>query len=526
MLKLMTDDPAYLDVTRQIHAAAVNWYESNGDGRDRLPRDQARVEAFYHSLMLKTGDEPVAPEHDPDRMRWVQLARELGKAVDELPAKVATQVRVLRGDEIHDQDAASLPDPIWQLWIERRGKALVENGEPTAALDLFDTRRSLGPPDWLAQACSDAGQWNRYWRTARRLNGRRGVDFFFSSDRYALLDALLSGDRGDLMDYQAALSTYFDRLLEGADLAVSASAERLFCSLLLDLGTPAGRPKTAPGLSAAAYEPVRVPILTGSDRNSVDRFPVDQLRRVMIWIGTSSEDPEFVIQNAASFYRPDPRWMRDFAVFAGASDRADLDSYLARFGRAVGDGAPGLSTQQLLGEWSISYARALEPSEIRLRWSQLREAADLIHVLRGDNPELRPAIQLALADPAAGTGMRELAGIAERLVPVPVADLHPSTLTDGSGGDRRTLVQLVEYVDRSGVMGEFLAEARRVWSEAELLQRVADAFGIWDDVNNRLLDALADRLRNERGEPGPIVGGGSRLVLGITAVATWLIVNP
>ena len=210
------------------------------------------------------------------------------------------------------------------------------------------------------------------------------------------------------------------------------------------------------------------------------------------WIGTSSDAPDFVIENVASFCRPDPRWMRDFAVFAGISDQSDLDSYFAR----LGEETPRMSAHQLLGEWSINYARALGNSQIRLRLSQAREAVGLIHVLRGDNPELRPVIQLALAGPAAGTGMRELAGIAERLVAVPAADLRPSALASVSGNDRRTLIQLVEYVDRSGVMCNFLAEARQAWPEAELLHRVADAFDIWDDDNNRLLDALADRLRN------------------------------
>ncbi len=496
MLKLMAGDPDYADVTRQIHAAAVSWYESNGDGRDPLSPDQARAEALYHSLMLAAGDKPVAPERDPDRQRWLQAAQALGMAVDELPERVAAQIRVLRGDQIRDRDGRALPDPVWQLWIEQRGRALVDNGEPTAALDLLDTRPSSVRPTWLAQACSDAGQWGRYWRIARGLSGHGQADTFSFSGRYALLDALLSEDRDDLIYYQAALSRYFSERPE-ADAAAPGEAERLFCSLLCYLGIPAGQPTTP--LPPAVYRAVHASIPAVSDQDVVDHFPVDQLRRMTTWIASPSGDPDFVIENAASFCRPDPRWMRDFAVLAGIRDRGDLGSYLARLGRSVGEGTPVISTHELLGEWSIGYARALGHSPIELRRSQVRESADLIHVLRGDNPELRPAIQLALAGPAAGVGIRDLAFIALRLVPVRAADLRPQAFTGGPGGDRRTLIQLVEYVDRSGVMREFLTEARRAWPEAELLQRVADAFGIWDDANNRLLDALADRLRNERG---------------------------
>jgi hypothetical protein len=498
MLKLMASDPAHADVIEQIHAAAVRWYETGGDGRDRLPADQAGVEALYHSLMLRSGREPVAPEHGLERKRWLYLAQELGQSVDELPAEVAAQVRVLRGEEIHDRDAEELPDPVWWLWIEQHGRALVDHGEPVAALDLLGTRPTPVLPEWLAQACSDAGRWDRYYPAIRELSGQVEVTPPASSGRYALLDAMLSHDDG-LAAYQTALASYLSGESREGDTATPDWAERLFCGLLCELGLSAGQPLGAPGRPARQL--ARGPRPAEGDHSLVDHFPVDQLRRMASWIATSPEDEEteFCIENAASFCRPDPRWMRDFAVFMGIRDVTALDSYLARLSSALGEGTAGLATQELLGAWSIGYEQALGSPQIGLRRSQVREVAGLLHVLRGDNPELRPSIQLALADLAAGPGIRKLAEIAEQLVPVAAADLRPSALAAESGSDRRTLIQLVEYIDRSGAMREFLAGVRREWPQAQLLKRVAEAFAAWDDANSRLLDTLAGWLRNGPG---------------------------
>lgn len=495
MIKLMAKDPKHAGVVEQIHAAAVRWYETGGHGRDQLPADQAGVEALYHSLMLRSGDEPVAPEPAPERERWLYLAQELGQSVDELPEKVAAQVRVLRGEEIHDGDAEALPDPVWRLWIEQRGRALVDNGEPVAALDLLATRPSPVLPEWLAQAYSDVGQWDRYYPAVRMLSGQVQVNPLASSTRYAMLNAVLPKDDDGLTAYRTALADYLSGWPGEVDTCTPDQAERLFCRLLYDLGLPPGQAEAAPTRT------VHVPMPTEGDHGRVDLFPVDQLRRMMAWIAAppQDEETEFFIENVASFCRPDPRWMRDFAAFAGIHDTSGLDAYLARLSRALSEETAGLSTQELLGAWAIGYEKTLGSPRIGLRWSQVREAANLIHVLRGDNPELRPSIQLALAELAAGPRIGELASIAGQLVPVVAADLRPAALADGSGSDRRTLIQLVEYVDRSGVMREFLAGARRAWPQAALLQRVTEAFTTWDDANSRLLDRLADWLRDGGG---------------------------
>ncbi|HLK02572.1 MAG TPA: hypothetical protein VKU39_22050, partial [Streptosporangiaceae bacterium] len=487
MLKLMANDPAHREVGPRIHAAAVDWYEHIGARPDRLSPGRAQVEALYHSLMLKSGDEPVAAVDGPDAELWRRLAQQLGPAVDELPGKVAIQVRVLRGDPIDDEDAGLLPDSVWRHWIEARGRALVDNGAAAAALDLFGTRESAALPEWLGQACLDVARWDQYWPTVRGFRGTLR-DPLLVSGRYALLTGLLSQDDADLADYAAASSGYFSGLL-GEGAASRASSESLFCDLLLELGMPSPwRGDVAWWRDAAWW---RIPGAGAID--VTDRFPVDQLRRALTWLASPTPDATFVVGDVAALWRPDLTWMRNFARLADEQYEAALTPFLARFDSAVG-GAPGMTAHQLLGEWSRDYADALGGPEIRLRLSRVREAADEVRALRGDNPELRPVIQLALA----GTDVRELAGIAERLLPVPAADLRASALPEGSLSDRRTLVQLVEYIDRSGVMRAFLTAARRRWPEAELLQRVAAAFDTWDDVNNRLLDALTARLRHHR----------------------------
>jgi len=83
--------------------------------------------------------------------------------------------------------------------------------------------------------------------------------------------------------------------------------------------------------------------------------------------------------------------------------------------------------------------RALGGSRIELRRDRLsiRHVTQRIHALRGDNPELRAAIRLALADAVStGGGLPELGRIAMGALPIPAYDLHPAVL--GAAGDAAT----------------------------------------------------------------------------------------
>ena len=489
MLKLMSEDPEYGEVARQIHAAAVRWYR---DGRDPvLPRQAAELEAFYHSLMLQAGDEPLPAGSDR-----VRLARALGPAVSELRPKVAAQVRVLRGDQIRDQDAPLLPDPLWQQWISRRGADLVNEGRATAALVLLDARQAVPPvraePAWLAQAYSDAARWDEYWPVVRRF-GAPPPDVpavSLESGRYAMLNALLSPGQPDLDDYENALMEYLHRA--SPKEPPSDVSERLFLQLLCSLGVTGGPLDQPPGTPwnppSAAVSALPTSARRGREQGVIDLYPVDQLRRIMVWIAGGTDAEQFVIDKPAALCRPDPRWMKDFARFTGTYNDT-LNSYVHRLETLTA----GASSHELLGEWTLRYTRAMGSDQIVLNRSEVRRAAPLIRVLRGDNPELRPAILLALTDVVVGPkDMAYVGAVASSLLPVPAADLAPSALED-----RRSLVQLVEYVDRSGVMGQFLAEVRRTRPGSTLLRKVSEAFVTWDRANRRLLDALGRMLGDE-----------------------------
>ena len=116
----------------------------------------------------------------------------------------------------------------------------------------------------------------------------------------------------------------------------------------------------------------------------------------------------------------------------------------------------------------------------------------LTDVLRGDNPELRPAVTRALVDAVGDGSAYDLAELAQSVLPIPVSGLLPRALAHA--GDPRlasTLSQLVHIVDRSGVLVSFLTTAADRLPHAEPLQRAARAVSTWDDAQRGLFDLLA-----------------------------------
>ncbi|MDP9796317.1 hypothetical protein J2S43_004829 [Catenuloplanes nepalensis] len=258
---------------------------------------------------------------DPADPRLAGRLAALGDAVDELPPATAAEARVLRGETPPLAEALRVSDRAWALWLERRGRFLVDNDAAAEALELLDARPAPAEPEWLAQACCDLARWDEYGPRASAFGGGR-----LTPHRYQTIAALLSGSvialpavdpetiGGGPGFHGHALTHYYYRLLlrQPADIAAWRRSEPL--------------------LAASAAD------LTGTDRNPIDLFPVDELRRALVWVAAGCPGGTIALQNPV----------------------------------------PGIGT-------SLSRRRISESPEILRR-------------LRGDNPELRAAVRTALLE--------------------------------------------------------------------------------------------------------------------------------
>ncbi|MEU0563214.1 AAA family ATPase [Dactylosporangium sp. NPDC006015] len=461
MLRMMSADPKYGDTVRRIHEAAVRWYRDGGEDEfgagdwQPLPPEQASVEALYHALMLVPEDGSV------DKLRraepaWDRLALALGETVDDLPTRVAAQVRALRGEDLPAADALTLPDGIWWEWVKHKGDDLVREEAPAEALDLLHAGWAAGrerrEPPWLAQAYCDTLRWGEY---------RPGPEF--RTSRYAMLDALLAGRSTALLE---------------ARLPDRSGVDQLFPDLLLTVES--GEP---PARWAARRRPLLQRFAT--EKPGGELFPVDQLRRALILLAVGDGRPVRIEPNPGTIFRPDPTWIDAITRLADPPLRP------APF---VIDET--LRSDDVLETWASQFSRAAGAS-ITLSRDALRFEPTLVDALRGDNPELRPAVCKALEAVVEQAGMAVLGRCAELALQVPVADLQPDVLAAADpSAIRRTIKTLVVYVDRSGVLLPFLELLRAHLPNYPVLGRIITAVHRWEVLHRRLLDALTEQLRS------------------------------
>ncbi|MEU4061120.1 ATP-binding protein [Streptomyces wedmorensis] len=479
MLALMARDPDTYDEVRAVHERAAAWYHPQVV--DVLePTTTENVEAYYHRQMLEK--EHLAPAvyewnvrgpQVDERNYHIRFARELGESVSDLPPAVEAQLRLLRGDRLDPAQAALLPDGLWAHHVEVTGASFVSLGEPEAAVDLVLHRpwpSEATRPGWVAQAFCDSARWDDFAEQALASDLR-------PSHRHEFVNLIVSDDERARQ-----------RLLHPTSPGGAADqATEMLRTFLIALGQVAiGRAEPEVRRPSRPYG--KIAPSTG--------FPVDQLRqyavRVLTGVGLPRHEGVAIFPDVAGLLVPDPVVMRAFALLthdpAFEDVARELDELAAR-ARAAGPGdrdAP--RTHDVLGEFAGRVAR------------QRFEAAapdgpipfDALTALRGDNPELRPAIRTVLHAVAPDDEwLKSLGELATGLLPIPVADLRPDALPLVSDTNARTaFVSLVEYVDRSRVMCGFLSGARERHPDPRSLDALTRAFDRWDDAHRTLLEGL------------------------------------
>ncbi|MEV6212312.1 ATP-binding protein [Kitasatospora sp. NPDC051914] len=481
MLALMSRDPAVHDRIRAIHERAAAWYHPQGVDVTEPPTTE-NIEAYYHRLMLETEHlAPAVDEWDAQglplarRDYHIRFARELGESVSELAPAVEARLRLLRGDRLEPAQAALLPDGLWVHHVEVAGSSFVELGEPEAAVDLFLDRpwpSAAVQPGWIAQAFCNSARWNGFAEQARALDLR-------PSGRHEFVNLIVSDD-----------GPARQRLLHPVSPGDADQASEMTRTFLTALGRVAtGRAPS--GVKRPSRPDLKAPPSTG--------FPVDQLRQYAVHLLTGARLPWRgsipLFPDVAGLLVPDPEVMRAFGLLTfnrGFNDVAwELEELADRaHGSGIG-GRNAVRSHDILGGLAGRVAR--RSFEAGAPDAPILPGA--LSALRGDNPELRPAIRKVLHDAAPDEEwLKSLGDVATALLPIPVADLRPDALPLLSDPSARTaFVTLVEYVDRSRVMGSFLSSARERHPNPQSLDALMRAFDRWDSTHRTLLKELYRR---------------------------------
>lgn len=509
MISLMARDRAFTAPSREIHERAARWY--NPSPQDDDPMTEENIEAFYHRMMLETGTPPVYPSewdsatapttdprygrstetsrraHERRRRQVARYARELGEDVAELPLAVESQLRLARGDLLTPVQANALPPDLWSSHVASQGRALVDNEDPESAIALFDMRpwpRTSSRPNWLGQAYCDSARWDDYAFNAFTEGPRgpapsHGAFWTGPATRHEFVNVIVCSS-GEAR--QEVLHPAPDH--ESADFPPYVRA------FLLALG------RSATGHSARK---IKQPAPTEYAKSVA--LPVDQLRQYIVHLLTGAPLPwngrPPVFPDMSGLLVPDPDVMRSFSSLTGddaflrvAQQLEDLVRRTRTRGRR---GSAAVLSHDVFG----SVAATISKERFEANSFPIPLNADAGRALRGDNPELRPAIRRVLHAVAPDEQwLKTLGDIATPLLAIPPANLRPDELPLMSdSGTVSAFITLIEYVDRSRVTPHFLRQARDALPDGSVLDSLVRAFDRWDAAHDKLLDELSSPPR-------------------------------
>ena len=482
------------DVIRDIHRRALDFYTKPSESGEDA--SAARTEAMYHRMMLV--DDTTAERVTAEEIR--EIAASFGGDVELLTPALRLRVRQLTLQPLTLEEALLLPDEDWRSYAYREGLARLDvRQEPASALALVEHRGVADPdtmPEWHLRALDAAVRWDRLdagWLEQVRVSQAPSSQAPEDWGTHSAAKSLLLFRR---QAYAAAMVVAHGVVIE-MYMAVRRFARQqnklagyLRCANYALLSRAAYK-STAPDRGMLLGELVDAD-WPFSELGEIENPALDlELRRyaALTWRpgGKLAVSPPLT----PYAFVPDPDWLRRVAAAheADASVDAWLASWLAYTGTAP-------TIVELLNTKANEFATRLLRRDFKVDTLVPENPPDNFDamLLLGDNPEMQPAARYALRE--AFRTHRDLYRLAELAIPhLPIvpADLQPNVFAQASQLPAQRIALLVEYADRSRVLGRILDAAARERPTTEALGLMSKSFARWEE-------AFANTIHDNKGK--------------------------
>ncbi|WP_165226238.1 ATP-binding protein [Aquisphaera insulae] len=472
MLKLMIEDSA--GEARKISDLAVPYF---GTGPSAV-----LAEAMYHRLLWIRQPEDGAGLALADLN---QAYSSIEPDIDDLPPAAAALMRFASLPSVPASDVVLLPVEHFLSAYKKTGQRLVRNRELGQAIRFLDRREALDRSRLGGPTTSPALEWE--------------LEALFGSAQWERLSALLLRD-GTMPDHPissgqleaAAKSFYYDAVLLSQPLdSLQRVASRLLDYYVYPLPMISRPEGDFPGLNPLAMGLLLVkPAVT---LHNVMKFGVTALldrhersrnrsrsavlnhRLQLLTLAYDLSDPH--IFHLAPSLLPLRRELLDRMAHIEKLRRArDLFEDLLQTVESQAE------RKQLTTRAVLSVVDSLYKHEDLWQTVSLKIGRDIDpDLLRGPDLDFRDPVRYCLLEEFADdAGRRELAGIIQAHIDLPLADLDADVFSGALALDaEHTLVAPVELVDRSWRLGAFLDAVVRIRPNSTRLGLVHQAHKRW-----------------------------------------------
>jgi hypothetical protein len=438
---------------RSIHTAAMSFFENGSNER-------YRAEAFYHRLMLRTGEDDDEL-YDLEALRKSASYFEADRA--DLPAAGAALMNFALGGEVEIEKVRLLPKQFRGTAYHAKGRSLVNSREFAAGLLLYAHSESE-LTDWERTLLYSTAQWDELrsrLKTPAAMQNQRELG------EYVLPAAVTGMMTLDELESQIQkLGKVDSKNTFGVATAIewlTVGVGTIAKGAVLPEDARQSLSEVLPTLDAlSATDPVlakRLIFLNLFLRRRFDQLPI-----------------------ASSTIQLDPGWLAEAPAFLGKCGTVPPAAlrFLSNVHKILTEGAGGQRTVRQ----ALSYIQSLRESySVFIDWTKA-DGDSLWRFLENPISEFRDPARFALLDAFGDpSSYPALAGLIGSAIPVPFDDLQLDVFTQEISPDpEHGLEPYVELADRAGVLHLLLGRALVISPGNRKLAAVYGAIESWREA--------------------------------------------